>query len=282
MKKWTNKEEQWLKDNYQIKGRSFCIEYLCINKRQLDWKVSELRLKLPKEIKNVKQIYIKGDAQYSVNAEFFTLPQTKEACYLLGFWWADGHIRHSDEKNKTRSSVVLKCCSEDVQKIKHIIDLSGKWCFRLDKSKSKYNTRPTTIVETSNRILTKFLYDNDYKIKGGASASKILSHIPLEFRSYFFLGLSDGDGSFVPCKDQRGGCFSLASSYDQDWQYVTDELGKRGIKYSIKKRIMPTGRNSCVLVTGMRNHFKLHSFLYPNGFEFGLKRKYDKSILCCG
>ena len=126
-----------------------------------------------------------------VSYENFSNIKTKEVSYVLGFLWADVYIR----KPYTISSTINMKDSLD---IKRIFEKTGDWCFyncnKFDKRTNRHYTNFT--ITTSNRHIVDFLIENDYDKKSIVSPNKILSKIPDDYKSYFFRGISDGDGCF--------------------------------------------------------------------------------------
>jgi hypothetical protein len=103
--------------------------------------------------------------------------------------------------------------------------------------------------------------------------------------NYFLRGVIDGDGCFYINKKTNQTQFSLAGSYNQNWNYFTDILNSLNIKYNIKKsKIKKEGKihkSSVVRITKRNDIVKLGDFVYVN-YEMdkmGLKRKYDKYII---
>ena len=71
-----------------------------------------------------------------------------------------------------------------------------------------------------NRFLYNFLKENDYHIKSGASASKILLKIPEHLQHYWWRGFIDGDGCFVRNERNRLNILQITSTFDQGWSFI--------------------------------------------------------------
>jgi hypothetical protein len=57
---------------------------------------------------------------------------------------------------------------------------------------------------------------------------------------------------------------------------VSDSLN---IKYSIQRIILKSGNSySTIRIVNIKGIYAIYKYLYPNGFEFGLKRKFDKCV----
>lgn len=218
---------------------------------------------------------------YSVNPTIFTNPTSSSASYLLGLIYADGYIRYSAEKYKRIAKIIIQCVTEDMNTIKAVFADTGRWNFSIKKFKNN-NWKENTKAEINNRPIVEFLVNCDFLSKSKNSPTKILEYIPNEKQRYFFQGLFDGDGcwSFGYGKKGKTRYFSITSTYDQDWISIIRLFDQLEIIYHIKKYVSKKGRWSCVYVNQKKSLNILHNYLYPNGFEFGFRRKYDKSIEC--
>jgi hypothetical protein len=284
-KRWNMEELNILYNNYQEIGAKGCNQLLphrpvtsiCSKAKQLNIKFN---------VNNLYKVRLKDSNSFAVNPNMFLNCKLPETAYLLGFIWGDGHIVHINTKGKHEHKVITNILTNDMNHIRHIFDLHGKWNFneKIPNSKDGYNRKPFTRIYTSNRLLVNFLEANDYHLKSGISADKILNNIPINLRNYFILGLIDADGCFNLCKNtkkNKGGwtrrCI-IASTYDQDWTYLEKILSNLDIKYYISRRITKIGKGSVLTMSGLANLTKLYNYLYPNKFQFGLKRKYDKCL----
>jgi hypothetical protein len=176
------------------------------------------------------------------------------------------------------SRIRLTCAEDDINAIRPLLESIGKWSYCLIDRTAKNNKWKKYIeVSTNNKRLHSFLLENDYDKKSGCSADKILSNIPDYLHCYFFRGLIDGDGCW--CKTIKNNSFSIASTFDQNWQFVESVLNKLDIKYSISRRLHKVGKSSSILVYTLGDIVKLRNFIYPNGYDgVGLYRKFENAI----
>jgi hypothetical protein len=289
-KNFTEKEIQIIKDNYQQKGAEFCAKLLNRSKNSVSKKAAEEGLKISKEVHiqlQSKATY-KSPDKYKVNPLPFIHPATPNVAYLLGFIYSDGNVYYRNEKGNRISHISMRCAANDILAIKDIIDSTGKWSYDFYKKENIKNaTKDVIRAHTSNRILAEHLKKFDYCIKSGANADKILSIIPDHLQHYFFLGIIDGDGCWHYSRNlnkrncyQKHRIFSISSTIDQDWSYIEKLLNKLNISYRIIRRVVKLGGTSTITVSRKADINKLHNYLYPKGFEFGLKRKFIKSLIC--
>jgi hypothetical protein len=172
----------------------------------------------------------------------------------------------------------MKCRSDDINDIMELINFTGKWKYDniTNFPKHMINPKPILQISTSNRKLVDFLCEMDYNKKSGISSKKIMNILPDDKKRYWFLGLCDGDGSWINFKDGTRG-FSIASVYHQDWEYFENLLTSLGIKYSIYREINKNGSGSKICIRNKNGISILKKYLWPNGFELGLNRKYTKA-----
>lgn len=196
---------------------------------------------------------------------------SNEFVYYLGYLWADGTIYRTGIKLELKESDMID-----------IIDTLYKINFI--KFREYRRTREGWSPQMSIYFCNAKLYDSFFSIyfkdKSKSSPKKLLEIIPSEYIRYFFLGLIDGDGCFYLSKDKKITQFSISSSYEQDWTHIEELFKSIDIKkYRINKRINKNGNSqSFIRVVNYNDIERLSNYLYPNEYEFGLKRKYDKCI----
>lgn len=214
------------------------------------------------------------------NLEPFFNIELPEVAYVLGLIWADGYV--SVEAN----IVTVRMIASDINEIKEIFHKTGKW------NEKQYlplgNRKPVIILSVYNKKFAEFLCENDYRVKSGASACKILSKIPENLKHYFFRGLIDGDGSFCTVKSKKGkelrGCLTISSNIKQDWNYVENLCKNLFIKYGINRRAHINKKsgnlNSCstFAIQNKLGVIIFGNYIYQNyeNDKIGLTRKYLK------
>jgi hypothetical protein len=123
-------------------------------------------------------------------------------------------------------------------------------------------------------------YDNFqskyFENKSRSAPTELLRIIPENLIRFFYLGLIDGDGCFYFKKSTRQ--FYITSSYDQDWSHIIYLFDKIGVKQHEIRRIENKNGNksSYIRVKKHDEILSIFNYLYPNGQEIGLKRKYLK------
>ena len=196
---------------------------------------------------------------------------SKEFAYYLGFLWSDGSIK--------RDAIRLEIVKEDLMEIMDYL-LKIDFIKFNTYSRQRFEFRPTFQIYFSNAKLYDSFFSVYFNDKSNSSPTKLLEIIPEYLIGYFFNGLVDGDGNFYISKNCRTKQFSISSTYEQDWSYIENLFSKLNIKkYEIRKRKNKNGQSSVVRVSNYDDIYRLYKFLYPNEFEIGLKRKYDKCKL---
>lgn len=268
-KEWSEEELMFLKENYPSFGAKFCAEKLNRSVGAIHTKCYLLKIKPSKETLT----RINKDAQFkyndnrlntdfNVNVEQFLNIQTPEVAYFLGFLWADGYI--------VKQELRLGILAVDMGVIKPSLDKLGKWNYN---ERVRDGEKPLCTASTNNRKLFNFLVDNDFKIKSGASADKILNKIPPHLKHYFFRGLVDGDG----CIDKNG--MSISSNYTQDWSYVSNLSDNLNINSYIYRKIQKSGKYSIIEINGI-NGLVFCNYIYKDREvdNIGLDRKFLKYL----
>lgn len=221
-------------------------------------------------------MYLKGDMmQSSFNVTQFTTDINKYSAYLLGFIWADGYLSSSTLRNN-KNKICVEITTEDFSQIENIVDNTGHWT---KASRLRLNRKPQSMFMISNSILWKFLMEHNYGPHTHTSADSILNHIPINYRHYWWQGYFDGDGCIYTNTKHYLYHLSFCSSYHQDWSFVIDLFKTLNINnYEIRQRIQGKNQHSVIRTTNKYEIEKFYKYIYPNGYEFGLRRKYDKFL----
>lgn len=197
---------------------------------------------------------------------------TRESAYFFGYLWSDGFIE--------RKRTILEISEDDALDI--IEDINKIDFLKINTSRRiRKNRKPQMSIYFCD---VKF-YDSFQKLhyidKSNRSPIDLISEIPEDLKRYFFLGLIDGDGCFYISKDRRVKQFYVTSSYDQDWSHMISLFNILLIdQYEIRKNISKNGnRSSYIRIKKWSEIESLHNFLYPFGYEIGLKRKFNKCKL---
>lgn len=202
--------------------------------------------------------------KYSLNEEFFDKWSSVMA-YILGFWFADGYMRH--------------------EKSYRIIFSSGEREVLL-KIRARFNSN-YSIHQRNKRdfqftIFSKRLYYRLVKLGGRRAKSKIIRFplVPLKYLNDFIRGYFDGDGSVFyttyihtkikrPRTELRSNFTSGSLEFLKDLQSIL--VGALGF---VKKKICSyNDGSSWKLGYGTYDTIKLLNFMYYPNYPIGLERK---------
>lgn len=191
----------------------------------------------------------------------------KNFTYLLGYLWSDGHI----ERYRSVLEIIEEdalCILDDIKKISFL-----KICTM--KRQRKGRKPQMSIYFCDSKFYDSYM--SKYFINKSISAPiSLLDDIPEDLRRYFYLGLIDGDGCFYFKNKTRQ--FVISSSYDQDWTHVENLFKYLNIKqYEIRHTVNKNeSKNSIIRIKKHNEIESIYNYLYPNGYEIGLKRKFNK------
>lgn len=199
----------------------------------------------------------------------FTTEIIPESSYLLGLLWADGFLSTLEN----HYNIAIEIAQDDMQIIEHIFDKTGIWLNYIRKRNINWKT--THRKHLSDIQLWTFLSNNDYLFKTGSSPNKILSIIPNDLQYYWWRGYFDGDGTVG--KYTRSRKVGFTACYEQDWSFFYDLCYQFNIKYGFIQG-SSKGKHSKVHIQNKDGISKFFNYIYPNGYDFGFKRKYDKFL----
>lgn len=187
--------------------------------------------------------------------------------YFLGFFWGDGALRCNNKPNTPVISIV----SEDAIFVRKSIP---SWLLYTEKTYSQEQRRERTSFYFKDKALKNFLVLNGAMNKSWENQDEILSKIPVKFHYLFWRGFVDADGCFYKSRSNRKGCFSIASSLNQDWSSVESWLRKINVEnYKIYRKRTATGNSSVIEVKYGQDILKIGRYLYADNLDTGLPRK---------
>lgn len=199
--------------------------------------------------------------------------KTPEHAYILGFLWADGHVE------KRNSRVECSIAIEDGKALENVFMTTGKW-LTYTKFPKNPRAKEVMIFAVSNKYFHSFLRENDYMIKSGTSADKILSKVPDHLKHYWFRGYFDGDGNV----SKLTYTFSISSCENQNWNFMKllfDQLNIDFIirirKHSELKKNNKFGHSSVIRSWNTLNFLRYFTYIYRNYNQdkIGLSRKHN-------
>ena len=271
----TNTEIEFIRQNYQTLGATDCANQLNRSRSAIIRNAKSVGLILTHEHRSniMRRKLDKPFDKRNVNpTPFIVSEKMKDVnAYLLGFIWADGYVSFKHSKCQITCNFV----HTDSYDIHPLFNQTGKWGVYIREAKG--NCKKSICVSTNNRPFAEFLNSMDYITKSHESATKILNFIPTELHRYWWLGCMDGDGGFYIGK--TGQQIGIHSSYTQDWSHFEQLANQLGIDYRIDRRVAKKGgKSSSIRIVKKESCAKFIHYLYPNDYEFGLKRKFQKTV----
>lgn len=284
---YSDNEIKFLIENYGVKGGEYCAKKLNRTKKSIYKKAFELNLKVNNSVKyqNISNKR-KFNNYMKYNVDSIVQVNSKFSSYILGYLWADGHIR----KDRTHLTTINLIEEDAIFLYKILSNISN--CWNIGNSFEKYWTdkfgnikkgkNQRTIISYSQELFN-FLFENDYGSKSNKSFKKIWKIIPDEFKSFFILGLYDGDGNFnyqYRKNKYHSGEFIITSSYKYDWSTLEKFCTQNNIEYKIYNLIVPLGKISKFVIRKKDSLLKLYNLLYSDEFNglYRKKIKFDKYI----
>ncbi len=257
-----------LKTNYEKKGGAYCACLLGRSITSVHMKSNKLNLKTNKSVGRIgkkRGVYMREVKE--VEANKLIVPITKEACYVLGFLWADGWITKSEKHEHITGCQIV---SDDYAVIKNTIFKVFNWKIYYRNRPGK---KPSTMFRTNNSALFLFLKTHDYDKKSWTAPSLILSQIPEKLRCFWWRGYFDGDGCFYNGKVKQA---TISGAYSQDWKCAQELCLSLGCSFSVSQQSSIKGSSSRFRLTNIDAIKKFGRYIYSRSTEIGLVRKLEK------
>lgn len=205
--------------------------------------------------------------------ENFIKIKTPEVAYFLGFCWADGHIRDTD------NNISLAINNVDGENIKDVFLNILPFNITVRKCRQIGSIKPTMNFSKASPEIHHFLKENDYIIKSFTSPNKILSLIPEHFKHYWWRGYFDGDGCLYLNHSSKNihPRICISGPKNQCWNFYKKLCNILSIKFKTAVAHTKLGSWSKIYIQSIRECFIFLDFIYQ-GKQFGLSRKYKKYL----
>lgn len=221
-------------------------------------------------IKENNLVYDYRPYNKNLQHDFFSIIDSEEKAWLLGFLFTDGSVRQVGNSKQIRLSIQLRD-EEIIDKIKSWLNID---------TKTLYDTRPGKeccgIEFTSSQIFDDLSNYGIIPNKTYITNTLSIEKIPKEFRRAYIRGLFDGDGiiSFT------GNIYEISCGFVSYFEenalefqaYVDTALNKE----SHNKIHQEEHKFTCTW-RGRQQVVSILSWLYDNANVY-LKRKYDKYL----
>lgn len=197
----------------------------------------------------------------------------------MGYLWGDGNLHSYKNKNNIKSNVCyarLDIVFSDLKQIINLFSVWGNWkIYYVNRS----NRQPQGRIELFDKNFGWFLTQHDFLIKSKSEPTKILSVIPEELKPYWWRGFVDADGCFYIHETQHLRQFSLAGSFENQWEEAEKLFNELKIsKFQKQYKNTTKSKSSVIRLSNRDNIIKLGNYIYGDKLSIGLKRKYDKFL----
>ncbi len=203
--------------------------------------------------------------KHKLNELFFST-WSPEMAYVLGFWYADGYMRHE-------KSYRISFSSNDLEILEKIRTVVGSDC-------------PIYKIKTDDAYSivfhSKLLYETLESLGGMRRKSKFIRfpEIPKEYIRDFIRGYFDGDGSvhfvqYIRTKDKRLTIELRTNFTSGSRKFLEDlmEMLHQEIDLPMKQICAFNAGRSLKLGYGMRDSDALLRYMYYKNFPIALERK---------
>jgi len=276
---------KWFKNNYSQLGGRNCSKALDLPIKFLHKTASKLKLKVNKEIKSLEQS--KRAKDYSKKQLLIRMRESKKIkidspskAYTFGFLWGDGYLNHPKQYHVYYP--VVGIVKEDFNELINTFKCLGKWHLYYRKRKNRKDQGEGYLC---NPVIGLFLKENNYIDKSTCSPSKILSLIPNNLKHYWWRGYIDADGCFYHYPKNYICQFSIAGSYNQNWDEAEKLFKNLNVSYyKINKRTHENykthknAKDSVIRITNKKDILKIGNYIFKGIKNIGLKRKYNKFL----
>lgn len=216
-----------------------------------------------KEISERSRVHARKNGRTQLNEEFFE-KWSNNMAYILGLWFADGHIRH---RANSGGEFAITLHEDD----KHVLEDIKKEMN--SEHKIYYPTKTSKCLRLS--IYSSKITDNIEKL-GGTTAKSLtvqFPEVPKKYMRHFIRGYFDGDGS-IRKEMQNTITFTCGS------MPFLEKLDKILLDNDIQKTNFRADKrsNGCEIILSRKVEIiKLCHYMYDNLDESDIymKRKYD-------
>lgn len=272
MRKLTDEQISFIKENYETKGKKFCCVKLNLTQSIVGSFAHRNGLKVNRDVVS------KNMSKDTINIEDYIDVKDNKIAYILGLIWTDGCVSYAN--NKTKTPIIKHTCVKYDSVLITEIFKQLNWRHYFNENKKSIGKNTMSVHWLSNRELGEYLISNNYRNK--SLGTKIYDNFGNKCVSHFVRGLFDGDGCFVVSDAQNGKYkqFSIifSSSSEQNWQFLTDILDKLNIKYKIRNCKDNLGESSQLVISDSESINNFSEFIYKDSNELRLERKHDKYI----
>lgn len=203
--------------------------------------------------------------KYTYNESFFSVVDTEEKAYWLGFITADGGIR------KNKRVLLLELSSKDrghLEKFAYVIGVPVKDRYRLDKRSGKINSM--SFVQVNSKVIcTQLICLGVKPNKTFDITEEVFTHLEDSLIPHFIRGLFDGDGTVGYYSN---GYHAGICSGNHEFLEKVRGLLEKHLEITIAKSTRNRRNCSSFSITGLHKVHKFKDWIYT-GSTVALERK---------
>lgn len=313
--KWTEKEINFLNENYNKLGRAECSRLLGRSIDSVASKIRDNKLKLSsKEIwsdsdlkwltnnyeeygvdycvdalkSNRRRIIYKANSiglktKVFVKSESKNKPKVIYQLFNSDFTKESVYILgllwadgHVRKENKTTS---ISCIQSDIEEVIPLFLKTGDWLISkpLKKFFNDNEVKTQKKISTTTWGLYEILKDYGYLTKTNGCPIYMLNKIPNKLKKYWYRGFLDGDGC-IRLGKKYGSSIVFSGPYNQNWLFLEELCRFLGIHFLIDRRMVKLGGHSYFTVYRKNDVKILGEFIYSEYDNIGFSRKYKKYL----
>jgi hypothetical protein len=204
----------------------------------------------------------KGNVKYSTNREYFSIIDTPEKAYILGFILADGSVH----RNGRSVSIAIKESDDDLlRRIAAAMDCDAPLHRKVPTNRSAFGNCPLAVLHLSGQQLVRDLAT--LGVYPDKSHNATYPAVPAQLESHLVRGLSDGDGTI---------------GKRQFWLMGTDAL-MAGVASAVQRHtgceLRPARRYGCIYLRGSARDCAAMHWMYADA-SISLERKAETYRQC--
>lgn len=259
--RWSNEEDDFLKKNY-----------LKMTYEKLGKQIGRKRSAVQHRCRKLGLIKSYSSFKKQLNSDFFSIIDTEEKAYWLGFICADGCVSFNKNTNSYNFKITLQRRDSEFLN-KFIQSIEGKFELKFKTAKIKNSDK---IYETCEVCFKDKKFTSDllqYFQTNKTEYLRIPQQIPSHLIRHFIRGFSDGDGCFYVNLEKRDKSFEIVGKCYDMLKDIQDVFRENNIESRIFKK---RETNYKLFIGKITELEKLHKFLYDNATIY-MERKYLKS-----
>lgn len=211
--------------------------------------------------------------KYSINHDYFSIIDSPQKAYFLGFIGADGCLYDKNEKQEGSQNIIRICIQSEDEKFLKL--------FKEETSCDKPIIYTKNNRYSSVEIVSQKMYEDIYNLglKPRKTYSNTIAEIPEKLFPHLIRGYFDGDGCIH--KDTISDVRISISGYKTNMEKIQRYLFSRHIfsSFTVDKRKYTKNENNddfgALVITNRISKYCFLKLIYENSNGFYLDRKFN-------